>query len=390
MSDVKIMRTNTEDVIMERRDNHCDHALNSSENITASRTSLSPPTSPKKTKITSLDEVLNLLHEKRLEQELLTKQQTKSERARTRWQHSMLVALRKKRSGRMYSSAENLKSSGSFGFTSPEQDEKAAKVKYREISAKYDGIIEDERLKILRRETLLKKRRNSLILRKDILQRKLSKFQDGGKTALKKRQSKLDAKGMLTSHTKGELNEDMRQLADIDAELERIKQEIADNHSEQRKVSEDLNEQKRKELHELRVNADMSPQTSKAFLQEGKSLRGRRTSDSSVNDTVRKMKVHDDRPKLALTHTLSTPASDMRVKAKSFSSSGFSKTKSSPLLRTKTYDSSDGLKRPNAKMRASQEALSIALSQIEVNHVADRLRVWLVWSFSGLHYTNRP
>lgn len=285
----------------------------------------------------------------------------------------MLVALRKTRNMRTYSSSENLKSSGSFGSdsanaaASPELDEKAAKVKYREISAKYDGILEDERLKMLRRETLLKKRRNSLILHQDIIQKKLNKFQDGGKGTLKKRQSKSDAKEMSVSFSKGENGEVVKQLADINTELEGIKKDIASNHDEQRKISEDLNEQKRKELHEIRLNVDLSPQTSKSSLPESKLFHRRQVSDSSLNENYRKMTINNDTLKLPLTHTMSTPATDSSVvKSKSFSSFGVPKTKSSPLLRTKTYDSSDGLKRPKVKSRASQEVLSLALSQIEV------------------------
>ena len=340
------------------------------ENTTTSRTSLSSaPVSPKRRqKITSLDEVMKLLHEKQLEKELLSKQQTKSERARKRWQHSMLVVLRKTRSMRTHSSSENLKSSGSFGSdsaASPELDEKAAKVKSREIAAKYDSILEDERLKMLRRETLLKKRRNSLILRQDILQKKLNN--GGGKGTLKKRHSKSDAKEMSTAFTKSENQEVVKQLAEINVELYGIKQDIATNHEEQRKISVDLNEQKRKELHEIRINLDISPQTSKSSLHDIKSFNHRRqASDSSLNENYRKMTISDSTLKLPLTQTMSTPTADLRAKAKSFSSPAVPKTTSSPLLRARTHDSTDGLKRPKAKTRASQETLSLALSQIEV------------------------
>jgi hypothetical protein len=340
------------------------------ENTTTSRTSLSSaPVSPKRRqKITSLDEVMKLLHEKQLEKELLSKQQTKSERARKRWQHSMLVVLRKTRSMRTHSSSENLKSSGSFGSdsaASPELDEKAAKVKSREIAAKYDSILEDERLKMLRRETLLKKRRNSLILRQDILQKKLNN--GGGKGTLKKRHSKSDAKEMSTAFTKSENQEVVKQLAEINVELYGIKQDIATNHEEQRKISVDLNEQKRKELHEIRINLDISPQTSKSSLHDSKSFNHRRqASDSSLNENYRKMTISDSTLKLPLTQTMSTPTADLRAKAKSFSSPAVPKTTSSPLLRARTHDSTDGLKRPKAKTRASQETLSLALSQIEV------------------------
>jgi hypothetical protein len=311
---------------------------------------------------------MKLLHEKQLEKELLSKQQTKSERARKRWQHSMLVVLRKTRSMRTHSSSENLKSSGSFGSdsaASPELDEKAAKVKSREIAAKYDSILEDERLKMLRRETLLKKRRNSLILRQDILQKKLNN--GGGKGTLKKRHSKSDAKEMSTAFTKSENQEVVKQLAEINVELYGIKQDIATNHEEQRKISVDLNEQKRKELHEIRINLDISPQTSKSSLHDSKSFNHRRqASDSSLNENYRKMTISDSTLKLPLTQTMSTPTADLRAKAKSFSSPAVPKTTSSPLLRARTHDGTDGLKRPKAKTRASQETLSLALSQIEV------------------------
>ena len=360
-----------EDEIFESKGNGQD-VCSAPENVTTSRTSLSAPTSPKrKAKITSLDEVLKLLHEKRLQQELLNKQLSKSERARIRWQHSMLMVMRKKRSMRAQSSSENLKSSGSFGSDSgngapsPELDEKAAKLKYHEISAKYDGLLDEQRLKMLRRETLLKKRRNSLILRQDILKKKLNK--DVGKGTIKKRQSKSDAKEMSASFTKGESEEAIKQLAEINVELEGIKQDIASNHDEQRRISDDLNEQKRKELHELRVSADLSPQTSKSSLHESKSLHRRQVSDSSLAESYRKMTINDSTLKLPLTQTMSTPTGDLRAKAKSFSSPSFPKAKSSPLIRTRTCDSTDGLKKPKVKSRSSQEALSLALSQIEVS-----------------------
>ena len=347
------------------------------ENMSTPRTSISAPTSPKKkAKITSLDEVLKLLHEKRLEQELQTKQLGKSERARMKWQHAMLVALRKSRTMRTHSSSENLKSSGSFGSdsvnaASPESDEKATKVKYREISAKYDKIFEDERLKMLRRETLLKKRRNSLILRQEMLQKKLGKVQDGARGTLRKRQSKSDAKEMATSFSKGGNEEVKKQLVDISVEIEGIKQEIESSQEEQQRISEDLNEQKRKEMHELRI----SPSTSKTNLYEGKSLHRRQVSDSSLSEKYRKMTVNDNTLKMPLTHTMSSPSGDIRTKAKSFSSPSVPKVKSNPLLRTKTYDSTDGLKRPNLKAKSSQETLSLALSQIEVSLHEDFLHL---------------
>ena len=368
----------TRDEILDKKPDVQDLTPIPLENIPTSRTSLSTPTSPKKKpKMTSLDEVLKLLHEKQLQQELLTKQLTKSERARIRWQHSMLVILRRTRNMRKQSSSENLKSSGSFGadsangMVSSELDKKAAKVKYNEISAKYDSILEDGRLKMLRRETLLKKRRNSLILRQDILQKKLNKAQDTGKGTLKKRQSKSDAKEMSASFTKGENEEVIKQLAEINVELEGIKRDITSNHEEQRRVSANLNEQKLKELHEIRVNVDLSPQTSKSSIHETKSLHRRQVSDSSLADNFRQLSINDNNTlKLPLTHTMSTPTGDIRTKAKSFSSSSSfanSKTKSSPLLRTQTYDSTDSSKRPKMKSRTSQETLSLALSQIEVS-----------------------
>ena len=373
---------NLEDETFENKDNVHDVVSSPPETTTSPRTSFSAPISPKKKgKITGLDEVMKLLHEKRLEQELLTKKLTKSERVRMRWQYSMLVVLRKTRSMRTQSSSDNLKSSGSFGsdsgnvVTSPELDEKAAKEKYREISTKYDSILEDERLKMLRRETLLKKRRNSLILRHDTLQKKLSKIQEASKGAQKKRLSKSDAKEMSASFSKGDNEEVVKQLADINAELEGIKQDIASNQEEQRKISNDLNEQKRQELRGLRINADLSPQTSKVNLHENRFLHRRQASDSSLNDSYRKMTVNVEKLKLPLTHTVSTPTGDWRTKAKSFSSaSSFPKTKSSPLLRTNTYDNTNELKRPKAKSRASQETLSLALSQIEVRL---RLRIYV-------------
>ena len=379
-SEVRKIGENLDDEIFDKKINVQDLTPIPLENITTSRTSFSTPTSPKKKlKMKSLDEVLKLLHEKQLQQELLTKQLTKSERARIRWQYSMLVILRRNRTMRKQTSSENLKSSGSFGSDSAngvlhsEMDVKAAKVKYREISAKYDSMLEDERLKMLRRETLLKKRRNSLILRQDILQKKLNKVQDTGKATLKKRQSKSDAKEMSASFTKGENEEVIKQLADISVELEGIKQDITSNHEKQRRVSADLNEQKHKELHEFRLNVDLSPQTSKSSIREGKSLHRRQASDTSLVDSGRKLSINDNNTlKLPLTHTMSTPTSDIRTKAKSFSSpSNFanSKTRSSPLLRTKTYDNTDSLKRPKLKSRASQETLSLALSQIEVSLV---------------------
>lgn len=380
LSEAKKTGDNLDDEIFDKKTNVRDLAPIPLENITTLRTSLSTPTSPKrKPKVTSLDEVLKLLHEKQLQQELLTKELTKSERAQIRWQHATLMILRRNRTMRKQTSSENLKSSGSFGsdsansVLSPEMDEKAAKVKYREISAKYDSMLEDERLKMLRRETLLKKRRNSLILRQDILQKKLNKGQDTGKATLKKRQSKSDAKEMAASFTKGESEEVIKQLAEINVELEGIKQDITSNHDEQRRISADLNEQKRKELHEFRSNVDLSPQTSKSSIHEGKSLHRRQISDPSLADNCRKLSInHNNTLKLPLTHTMSTPTGDIRAKAKSFSSSSnfaHSKTRSSPLLRTKTYDNTDSAKRPKVKSRTSQETLSLALSQIEVSLV---------------------
>lgn len=339
-----------------------------------SRVPLSVQHSPRrKTRITSLDEVLKLLHEKQLEQQLQNKEVSSSSRARMKWQHSMLVALRK---SRLTSNSETSKSSASVvnerENVAPELDEKTARIKYREISEKYDHVIEDEKQKMLRRETLLKKRRNSLILRQDILEKKLAKSRESSKTQLKKKLSK-DNKDIPLSLTKGDSEELTKQLAEISKELEGIKQNMDTNLKEHQKISDDLNEKKRKELHELRITVDMSPHSSKSNLNEhGSKLHRRQMSDTSLitmsrtSEDFRKMSVRAEAEKPRLTQSLSSPSEDLRPKAKSFSSQRLPKVPSSPLLRAKTYDSTRTLVRPSVKSRTSQEALSVALSQIEV------------------------
>ena len=332
----------------------------------------SPPTSPRrKVQITSLDQVLKLLQEKQLQQQLQNKEESASKRARMKWQHSMLVVLRKNRS--ITATPESSPSAAvvreSESVAAPELDQKTARLKYREISEKYDHILEDGKLKMLRRCTLLKKRRNSLILRKEILEKKLTKCREITKTPLKKRQSK-DAKEMAL-YRKGDGDEVEKQLEVVRKELGGVEQNIETNLKDQDKLSSELNDKKQKELHEIRVNADMSQLTSKPN-EQGQKLHRRQVSDTTLTTSGRSSEdgrgrtSRDDMDKPRLTQSLSSPSGDHRSKAKSFSAPRLPKAPSSPMLRTKTLDPSCGVERPAMKSRASQLALSAALSEIEV------------------------
>ena len=218
-------------------------------------------TSAFRSRITSLEEVLKLLQDQKLLQQIGQTKQDKSKRAKLQWKRSAAVALDRARSSppqeerkpntfagpstdeKLGSNAAKLKESViktneidgsskkrapsllSLSSSSTELDELSNR---RDIMEKVEKLAEEEKVKLLKNETLLRKRRNSLTLEKDVLEKKMSKSLEK-KSAVRKLLAKEDSSKVTTTHvSEARLQEVNHQLMKIERSLEENKKQSAD------------------------------------------------------------------------------------------------------------------------------------------------------------------
>ena len=203
-------------------------------------------------KPTSLEAVLQLLQEQQLVQQLGQQKFTKAKKAQNAWKRTAVAAReavkgsrpdspdgeyeRHEAARRQDSGATERYRSESFSQRSLKDFEATPKQSPVEIIEKLSG---EENLRALKKETLLKKRRNSLNLEKDELEKKIVKGQEK-KSTVKKLLGKEEVEN------KEDISSAEKRLGNVHQELENIQKDINANRRQQAEVLENLNNLKTK------------------------------------------------------------------------------------------------------------------------------------------------
>ena len=203
-------------------------------------------------KPTSLEAVLQLLQEQQLAQQLGQQKFAKAKKAQNAWKRTAVAAReavkgsrpdspdgeyeRHEAARRQDSGATERHRSESFSQRSLKDFEATPKQSPVEIIEKLSG---EENLRALKKETLLKKRRNSLNLEKDELEKKIVKGQEK-KSTVKKLLGKEEVEN------KEDISSAEKRLGNVHQELENIQKDINANRRQQAEVLENLNNLKTK------------------------------------------------------------------------------------------------------------------------------------------------
>lgn len=237
-----------------------------------SLTSLSAAVRP-----TSLDGVLKLLQDQQLIQQLGQQKFNQAKRAQNAWRRSAAAALKEQRSGSRTTDVE--KPEPTFPNTAVDSRRRTksmsmAQSPYKDIisSSPYQGanevieqfekLAEDEKLRTLKKETLLKKRRNSLTLEKDVLKKKMSKQHEKKNTV-----KKFLGKDEITCvEDKQRVEERLQQ---VDQELATIERDLMDNKKNEAQVLDNINVMKTKTVRKLSLvsqpSGNMADQRREAY-----------------------------------------------------------------------------------------------------------------------------
>ena len=204
-------------------------------------------------KPTSLDGVLKLLQDQQLIQHLGQQKFNKVKKAQRAWQRSAAAALKEHRSGSVTPDVEESEpayheearrrtlstSSTQAARKGIGSSQSVPRLGANEIIEQFEKLAEEERLRTLKKETLLKKRRNSLTLEKDVLKRKMTKGQEK-KTTVKKFLGKDETAS----------NEDMQRveerLQQVNQELATIERNLMDNKISEAQALDNINVMKTK------------------------------------------------------------------------------------------------------------------------------------------------
>lgn len=226
---------------------------------------------------TSLDGVLKLLQDQQLIQQLGQQKFNQAKRAQNAWRRSAAAALKEQRSGSRTADVE--KPEPTFPSTAVDSRRRTksmsmAQSPYKDIipSSPYQGanevieqfekLAEEEKLRTLKKETLLKKRRNSLTLEKDVLKKKMSK-QNEKKNTVKKFLGKDEITSVEDKHRVEE------RLQQVDQELATIERDLMDNKKNEAQVLDNINVMKTKTVRKLsfvsRPSCNMADQRREAY-----------------------------------------------------------------------------------------------------------------------------
>lgn len=204
-------------------------------------------------KPTSLDGVLKLLQDQQLIQHLGQQKFNQVKKAQRAWQRSAAAALKEHRSGSVIPDVEKSEPAYqeearrrtlSTSSTQAARKEIGSfqslpRLGANEIIEQFEKLAEEERLRTLKKETLLKKRRNSLTLEKDVLKKKMTKGQEKKNTV-----KKLLGKDETAS------NEDMQRveerLQQVNQELATIERNLMDNKMSEAQALDNINDMKTK------------------------------------------------------------------------------------------------------------------------------------------------
>lgn len=210
-------------------------------------------------KPTSLDGVLKLLEDQQLIQQLGQQKINKARKAQSAWQRSAAAVLKEKRSGSVKPDtdkvevasleAETRRRTVSLSMAKLPRKELDLKPvsSYQdtnEIIEQFEKLAEEEKLKTLKKETLLKKRRNSLTLEKDVLKKKITRPQDKKNTVKKL----LGKEEVASSEDKQRVE---KRLQQVNKELATIERDLMDNKMNEAQALDSINAMKTKTVRKL-------------------------------------------------------------------------------------------------------------------------------------------
>ena len=210
------------------------------------------------TKPTSLDGVLQLLQEQQLMQQLGRQKYIRTKKTQEAWKRSVAAVL-KDRSARPETSTRkrdanqdkvaNDTKQRTRSATQPSTIELNAGEHPLDIIEQFEKLAEEKKLKSLKNDTLLKKRRNSLTLEKDVLQRKMTKGHEKKATV-----KKLLGKDESTSKEEKEHAE--QRLQKVNQELAAIERDLVDNKRQEAQALDNLNAMKTRSVRRLSLMSD--------------------------------------------------------------------------------------------------------------------------------------
>ena len=206
---------------------------------------------------TSLDGVLKLLQDQQLMQQIGQQRFDRVKKAQKAWQRSAAAALKEQRSASITPDVEMIepthleaavdetkrrtlslsRTQGANTELSPLPS--STQLGANKIIEQFEKLAEEERLKTLKKETLLKKRRNSLTLEKDVLKKKINKTQEK-KNTMKKFLGKDE---VASNEDKQRVEERLQQ---VNRELKTIEKDLLDNKKIEAQALDTINVMKTK------------------------------------------------------------------------------------------------------------------------------------------------
>ena len=244
-------------------------------------------------KLTSLDAVLRLLQDQQLVQQIGQRKFDKARKVQNAWKRSA-VAARGAARDQPASRPETPDGNSERNEPVRRRGSSVGEARYRasskislgefdsgssaEILERFDKLAEEEKQRALKTETLLKKRRNSLNLEKDVLEKKLVKGHEK-KTTMKKllgKDENADAKEDLVPAEK--------RLGDVEQELENIQRNIDENRRQRSEVLENLNTLKTRTVRKYSFRNDATRTTEERRAAFRSSPSESASSQGSVDD----------------------------------------------------------------------------------------------------------
>lgn len=249
---------------------------------------------------TSLDGVLKLLQDQQLIQQLGQQKFNKVKNAQRAWQWSAAAALKERRSGSIIPDVEKNEAQYQEGAVNESKRRtlsmSTTQVKHKELGSfpstpclganeiieQFEKLAETERLKTLKKETLLKKRRNSLTLEKGVLKKKMTKGQEKKNTVKK-----------LLGKDETANNEDKQRVEEriqrVNQELATIERDLMDNKMSEAQALDSINVMKTKTVRKHsfvknRIQADQKRNEFKNSPSESTSSQGS-TEEKSGKDS---------------------------------------------------------------------------------------------------------
>ena len=257
-------------------------------------------------KPTSLDGVLKLLQDQQLLQQIGQQKFNRVKRAQEAWQRSAAAVLKEKRKGSETSDPGKGDTTVVKGNTGEPIRRRAvsmstAQTMRKELELipitsfqdtndaieKFEKLAEEEKLRTLKKETLLKKRRNSLTLEKGVLQKKIHKQSDKKNTV-----KKLLGKDEVASVENKQHAEERLLL--LNQELANIEKDLMDNKMNEAQALDNLNVMKTKTVRKLSF---VKPATTKVQLQQKRDTFKNSHSESSSSQGSTEDRSGRDSPK---------------------------------------------------------------------------------------------